>query len=304
VAVADSAALAAADADLFAKHPGQFFARIWRSYVDLQESVSEQGERLRRREALGRALDSNDARIAMDTLPEFGNQEQMRDRAQRIIAVLADIAVERFTPPGHPPVDIDASPYRLRFLDDVCLKTDVDRYQKVFVPDRFDPAPVWDALAQDWDVAKATAAIYSRAAQDIERDFGLTPDEPVERQRNGILLKHWVLVGDRWSPTSKELSYDCCRGMYAKLKALQTFALWAGDAELQARAELVARTFDYHCEITSREKRKVTARLHITTYKQQFVWWFEQGLAEQLQVFLGLYGARMRSPAIGEEDAA
>jgi hypothetical protein len=291
------------DKALFAEHPGRFYAALWADYVALHDSLAAQAEALLHREAQATGLPPNDYRAAMGDLVDTPDFAVPRKRALRIVGALADIAVVRFTPPGHPPVAIDETPYRQRLIDDACYARDPFGHSEVFIPHRFDPASVWDALAADWDIEKATTAIYRAAARAIEGGFHFDPGQPLDRQRNGVLLRHSVSVGDRWEPTSNRLHYDCCRRMVDRLKALSTFALWAGDDALAESARRWLAHFDSRCEITSRQRIGITGRLSITTYKQRFDWWIEDGLAEQLQIFLGLYGERMRAPSI-EEAAA
>jgi hypothetical protein len=296
--VADIAPGAPPDAELFDEHPGRLYRRLWAAHLETMSAVDTLLGDLHAREsrAVGDGL-AGGRRAFGVTTPREANR-LLREQAVRIVEALVATASVRFTPRGFAPVGISPVGYVARFIDEACMEPGREyEWERRFRPDQFDPGAVWDALLADWGGTAAEEAICRGAARSIEEYFRLTPDQPVQTRRNGVVLETSIYLDSQPVPAhAKRLHYNSHDDLRRFMDALKTFAIWAGDDELAAVAPKVAGYFDmYDYQIESRKRETITPRVVVTTYHTKFAWWLEQSLAEQLQIFLGLYGERMRS---------
>jgi hypothetical protein len=297
--------LAPSDADLFVEHPGRFYARLWSAHLESAAAIRSLVAALHARESQALGADTVDGARAFGLETPREASDGLREKAARVVEMLVGIADLRLSPAGLERLRISPIAYLDRFLE-TCMESETgNEWRKQFRPDRFDPVAVWDALVEDWGGTVAEETVLGRAARRIEEYFWLEPGAPVKTQRNGVVLECRVYLDAHPVPAdAKRLHHTSWNDLSEFMGALRTFAAWVGDDELAAIAPTVAARFDaYTYRIASRKREPITARLVLTTYHTKFVWWFEQGLAQQLQVFLGLYGKRMRAPVAGEAAA-
>jgi hypothetical protein len=209
--------------------------------------------------------------------------------AAAIIRRLVQVASRTFRPPGGVDLRIDVHDFYLLFLCPV-QRTDA------FDPEAFDPAAVWSALVEQYGGRNGFEFGYRQSAEALSRIFRLSQCSAVTRRRAGVVLTLPIhLDGFSKRMGRNCLSTDSRSQLIALEVALPTFASWMGDDDtLAVGAKRLQERFGWGSyeqqQVVSREKIALSDALYVTTYLNRFEFVMSPGLAEQLQVFLGLYG--------------
>ena len=258
-------------------NPGEATAALWKGYWDACTRFEAELDRYCARAR----LDGVDCRPAT---PDTGVGGRIR-LAESMARDLVGLAARRFRGPGCPPLKIRESDWVRRFVYEP-VRDPVDGSQQDAF---FDPIALWEALEEEFGGEKGMALSYRDAAAKIRGCFGLRAGVVVQQRRQGVVLSMpvWLDSNHRGS-----LSVSTQQEFYALCDALRAFAAWADDdGTLLAGLDVLLEHFGWSSfrPVTSREKIHLCAALSVVTYKNRFEFVMASALAEQLQLFLGLY---------------
>ena len=206
--------------------------------------------------------------------------DNLRKQAENIVDRLVSLATESFTPPG---VTVEIKPKE--FTDH-------------FLPDKdsflgFDPASVWNALAEQYGGGLASETAYQQSAAKIVSAFQIRKGQPLEIKAGAVILNLTVYIDhfDAKHFNRKNLCYRSREELCKLLAALEAFLAWAEiDLDLPGLQRLKHR-FNGPCQVNSRENIRVVNGLNIVTFQYRFEFRFSGELADKIALFIGLYGS-------------
>lgn len=263
--------------------PGQKLAKVWRVYI---ETMVAHQKGLNEVRTLERSLfpGMEDYRYSVGGMSERDLEKSLGETAKDMRMRLSWLAARQFAPPGGS-LEID---------DDALAEAfPVDHYTDLAKLHDFDPAAVWAWLETRYGGQAGERLAHEQLAKRFRSAFGIDRRDEIVTRGGYVILSKTVWT-ETWSG-KVNLSYGCVQTLQQGFLAMSEIASWAGRDQLAH--DLYAhgsRNISTSTPITSREKfgfGEQGAEVQMVTFKTSFEFRVRLDFAEQVQVFLGTYGA-------------
>lgn len=177
------------------------------------------------------------------------------------------------------------------------LKISTDEIEEACGPawedEGFDPDRIWAALEARYGGQAGVNASYEQAAEVFVKHFDLRRSPPVRRS-NRLVLEARIYCSRNFSGDRRNLGVSSERSTEEVVKALATFATWAGDETCASALMPGGRcwTLTGH-NVVSRKRLQISTHLSIVTFheKLQYELYGELGLTK-FQAFVCRFGAK------------
>lgn len=164
----------------------------------------------------------------------------------------------------------------------------------------FNPAAIWQYLEETYGGNAGETETWRQTAKGISDAFFRAMRSEVVRKGNFVVLEKSVYLDsiDKKFSGKNKLSYSCCGSLYDAFRHLSAFARWAERHHLAG--DLNCAGNDYyrsHSEIESRKQYPmgVNGEIVVVTYHNKFEFKVRADVAEQLQIFMGMYGEQQET---------
>lgn len=256
-----------------AQPSGPGFTAFWKNYESVVLAASDQ---VQRQLDVSRALFGASWQVGEG----FGGVDNMLERTARAIRhALVAKAQKDFAPP----------------LGTLTIATDeiAEACGPAWDDEGFDPDRVWAELEARYGGQAGVDASYEQAAEVFVKHFGLRRCPPVRRS-NRLVLETRIYCNRNFSGDRLTLGGGSERSTEEVVKALATFATWAGDEATASTLIPGGRCWGLRDHnIVSRERLQVSTHLAVVTFheKLQFELYGELGLTK-FQAFVCRFGAK------------
>lgn len=251
-------------------------------------AYKQAGDSLASLEAVSRALVGAEEALcpgsAASSIPDVDADEILRDQARNMARALIAYASKAFAPPGGTALSLPADDLLREFLG----------WGDSF---RFDPVQLWAALCDRY-ANDAEDSVYRQAADRIAVLLGICWDRP-RRTAKCVILPFSVRLDPYFnSGERKALHHDSVNRLHELAGVMATFAHWAGHPDVaEAFSSWAGEWRAYTGLLRSRERYNIHPAISVVTYHERFELQLGHKLADQLNVFVSQYSARLAEEA-------
>lgn len=262
-------------------HIGEEYRKIFQTYKTLAMTFAVESAALMKREqSLFQSHLDGIYSLALHRT-SFDDEKAIREVAQNIVQRMVWTAATRFAPKGSS-LDID----KAKLFKACGLES-----EKAWL--NLDPVKVWDYLETTYGGERGEEEAWRQQAAVLIYEFGLHHKEGTRVVGGKTVLDVSVFIDSldkKWSNKNK-LCYHSSEKIGKILSCLKAFAGWTGRDGLVAIVSSLDHLTDSRATIVSRASYGGFG-LKVVTFLRSFEFHFDRELAEQLQIFLSLYGAK------------
>ncbi len=267
------------------EHIGHQYAGIFNSFVQESQKHENKINELIEQET-NFSLRKESYYITMESM-RVDTETLAKNVAVKMIERMVGLAEDMFAPNGSRlKIDKGIAYQALGFRDGYCD----DRKYKW--SEKFNPNAIWSALVENYAGEKGEEEGYRQTAAAILSSFYCLRDGKQVRMVAGrVVLEKSIFIDSidkKWSKKNK-LSYSCCEDLSKALTSLKGFASWMGSPQLlNSLNSAQYQICDHRGEIISRATYGGNG-IKIVTYITNVEFHLDPNIAEQFQIFLGLY---------------
>lgn len=262
--------------------PGQKLASVWKEY---REMVKGHWSALAQLQAKERTLfpSLESYRYSVAAKSESDLARELSEAARGIIQSLAWMASAQFSPAGGR-LEIDLERLHEAFP--------IDKYSSMDVIDAFDPAKVWEWLETNYGGDAGQKLASQQLAKRLQDALGLNRQEEIVMKGGYVVLSMTAWTDSYSSGTT--YSYQTVESIRKRLLALSEVAEWMERHPLSRDLYGHFTRMGFYDKVVSRQKCGFgvnDTEVVMITFKSSVEFRLRQDFAEELQVFLGTYGA-------------